>query len=123
MSRIALSESVFKSSELIGKIVLNTANETLGKIVDVALYKNRGQVAYIVLAFGGFLGLGIKFFALPWNLLQYNSDKDIFLADIQNSPGFDKSEWPQSATTEWGVSVTSFYSQTAAQNKVRLPEM
>ena len=63
--------AAIKSSYIIGKNVLSAENENLGKIEDIVLDKKSGQVLYVVLSFGGFMGLD-KLYALPWDSINYD---------------------------------------------------
>ncbi len=56
-----------------GTSVYDLAGETIGSIEDVMLDKGTGRVAYAVLSFGGFLGIGSKHYPLPWEMLSYNT--------------------------------------------------
>src|SRR5690348_9823020 len=90
-----LSPSVVKTKEVIGVSVKNAQNESLGKIEEIILDKLSGNVRYVVLSFGGVLGMGDKLFALPWNAIHYDEDLDSFILNIdkeklKNAPGFDK---------------------------------
>ena len=53
------------TSKLIGESVINRDNEDLGKIHELVIDAQSGRLAYAVLSFGGFLGMGSKLFALP----------------------------------------------------------
>jgi hypothetical protein len=58
-----------------------------------------GRVAYAVLSFGGFLGLGNKLFAVPWKALLVRPHEHAFALDISKEilekiEGFDKDDWP-----------------------------
>jgi PRC-barrel domain len=73
-----------------------------------------GRVAYAVLSFGGFLGMGDKLFAIPWNALTLDADNERFILDVpqerlQNAPGFDKNHWPSMADQRWATEVHSYY--------------
>jgi sporulation protein YlmC with PRC-barrel domain len=57
---------IFRVSKVIGMPVKTTEGEKLGEIEDVAVNIETGQVAYVVLSFGGFFGLTNKWFAVPW---------------------------------------------------------
>jgi len=55
--------------------------------------KKTGQVAYTVLSFGGFLGLGSEEHTIPWNKLDYDTSLGGFRTDItedqiRGAPGF-----------------------------------
>lgn len=56
-----------------GTEVYSLDGEHIGRIEDVMLDKPTGRVAYAVLSFGGFLGLGSKHYPLPWEMLRYDS--------------------------------------------------
>lgn len=60
-------------SRVAGTAVFNTAGERLGSIQDVMIDKASGRVAYAVLSFGGFLGIGDRHHPLPWGALTYDT--------------------------------------------------
>ena len=96
------------------KSVKNTKKECLGEIEEVVLDKVSGRVVYAVLKTGSFLGMGGKYFALPWNILHYDDNDECFIADIrkerlEKAPGFDKDNWPDMSNTEWHTSIHSYY--------------
>jgi sporulation protein YlmC with PRC-barrel domain len=113
---------IVKLSEIIGMTVENPQRDNLGEITDVVVDPSNGNVAYAVLAAGGFLGLGEKYFAIPWGAFQPMADSDdkgdvkrlILDADkdrLQNAPGFDKDNWPDMANPQWGQTVHEYYGQ------------
>jgi hypothetical protein len=60
---------------------------------------NTGKIDYFVIEFGGFLGIGIKYFAIPFRLLQVDPEKKAFIFDqskdtLEKAPGFDIDHWP-----------------------------
>jgi sporulation protein YlmC with PRC-barrel domain len=102
------------SKEVVGRDVKNHADENLGSIKEVMLDKESGHVAYVVLESGSFLGIGGKYFALPWRLLNFDEDESCFRVNIdkerfKNAPGFDKDNWPDMANRTWGESLHSYY--------------
>ena len=69
--------------------------EHLGKIEEVMIDVNMGRIAYAVLSFGGFLGIGNKLFAIPWEALESNGWDYILRIDksvLEKAEGFDKEE-------------------------------
>ena len=73
-----------------------------------------GRIAYAVLAVGGVLGIGEKFFAIPWRSLTLDTDNKQFILDVdkerlQNAPGFDKEHWPSMADPRWATSIYEYY--------------
>jgi sporulation protein YlmC with PRC-barrel domain len=99
---------------LLGEDVVNAADEDLGDIKEIMLDMNSGQVAYAVLSFGGFLGMGEKLFAVPWQALHLDTVNKRFVLNIakdrlQNAPGFDKDAWPDMTDITWANQIHSFY--------------
>ena len=93
---------------MIGSKVVNAQNEDLGKIEDLVIDAGAGRIAYAVLSFGGFLGMGDKYFAIPWNAFRFNlAEKHAVLhldkKQLENAPGFDKDNWPNMADSTWGT--------------------
>ncbi len=102
---------------LSGDTVRNSAGEDLGKVKEIMLDVPTGRVAYAVLSFGGFLGMGNKLFAVPWQALTLNErDKEFVLnvdkQTLENAPGFDKDNWPDMADPQWGSQIFKYYGYT-----------
>ena len=98
-----------------GADVENPQGQDLGDIKDVVIDRASGRIAYAVVSFGGFLGMGEKLFAVPWGAFSQPSDnKDKFVLAVDkerltNAPGFDANNWPQMASQEWVTSLYSYY--------------
>ena len=70
---------------------------------------------FAVLSVGGFLGIGEKYFAVPWRAFTMDTDNHRFILDVdkqrlENAPGFDKDHWPSMADQSWAMQVHSYYS-------------
>jgi len=99
---------------LIGDGVVNAAEEDLGDIKEIMLDMRTGQVAYAVLAFGGFLGMGEKLFAVPWQAMHLDTVNKRFVLNVdkdrlKGAPGFDKDSWPDMSDLNWAGGIHSFY--------------
>ena len=104
---------VLKASELIGMKVQGSDGKNLGKIRDLVIAPD-GAVRYAVLDFGGVLGIGDKYFAVPWDALQRTQNgKQIALdttkRDLKKAPGFDKKHWPDFSDRQQEVVIYEFY--------------
>ena len=89
----------------------------LGKIEAIMLDVTSGRIAYAVLSFGGFLGMGAKFFAIPWAALTLDAVEKRFILDaskekLANAEGFDKDHWPTMADPAWASRLHSYYNVT-----------
>ncbi|MGD0227741.1 MAG: PRC-barrel domain-containing protein [Terriglobia bacterium] len=105
---------VLSASSLKGDNVVNHQGEDLGKIEEIMIDLDRGRIAYAVLSFGGFLGIGDKLFAIPWQAfsvdtvqkrLVLNAKKEL----LEKATGFDKDKWPNMADPGWGASLYGYY--------------
>src|ERR1700712_4557290 len=67
------------ASSLTGDKVVNNNNEHLGEIKDIMLDLQAGKIDYFVIEFGGFLGLGVKYFAIPFRLLALDAPNKQFV--------------------------------------------
>jgi len=86
-------------SSLTGDKVVNAAEEHLGEIKEVMLDLEKGTIDYFVIEFGGFLGLGVKYFAIPLRLLKLDAPNKRFIFNqgrevLEKAPGFDMDHWP-----------------------------
>lgn len=105
---------VLSASTLAGDRVVNSAGEHIGKIDEIMIDTPTGRVAYAVLSFGGFLGMGDKLFAIPWSRLSLDEGNKQFLLNVdketlKKAPGFDKDNWPDMADRTWGTEVYNYY--------------
>lgn len=107
---------VLSATSIIGNKVVNVSGETLGNIKELMIDLQDGQVAYAVLSFGGFLGLGDKLFAIPLEALTFDQKEQTAVLDVekevlQNAPGFDKDHWPDNAQYEagWLLDIYEYY--------------
>lgn len=103
-----------KATDLMGKKVFNRQNEELGKLEEITVDPDSGRILYGVLSFGGFLGMGDKFFAIPWGALELTPDYDHLVFDIskehlKTAEGFDKKNWPNMADQRWASQVHDYY--------------
>jgi hypothetical protein len=99
---------------LIGDSVVNGVEEDLGDIKEIMLDMSTGQVAYAVLAFGGFLGMHEKLFAVPWQALHLDTVNHRFVLNVEKerlrtAPGFNKDSWPDMSDVNWSNQIHAFY--------------
>jgi len=95
---------------LLGNDVYNLGNEKLGTIKEFVIEMDTGRINYAVLSSGGFLGMGDRLFAVPWQALELDAENHRFRLDIdkellKDAPGFDKDNWPSMADTTWVTDV------------------
>jgi len=88
---------LISADKVIGTTVYNAAGDNLGTIHDLMVDKRSGHVAYAVMSFGGFLGIGEKYHPLPWNALTYDDGKggyniDLTPEQLRSAPTYSRDE-------------------------------
>ncbi len=106
-------ERAHRASKIIGMDVVNRQGDKIGDIEDIVLDK-KGTIAYAVVSTGGFLGIGDRLHAVPWQSIQTNTGKDNFILDIdrerlRSAPGFDKNNWPNLADDKWSTENSRYF--------------
>jgi len=109
-----MTTTALSAGTITGDKATNSAGENLGHIEELVIDLGSGRVLYAVLASGGFLGLGDKYFAIPWDLLTVDTDSHEVVVDVsketlQNAPGFDKDNWPDIHDRAWLGDVYRYY--------------
>lgn len=91
---------ILTASSIIGDKVYNDKDEDMGRIEDIMLDITTGKIEYVIIEFGGFLTIGEKYFAIPFNLLKVDPARKAFLFNqpremLEKAPGFDLDHWPE----------------------------
>ena len=76
------TEHLISSSKVEGTAVYDRQGERLGTVSSFMVNKFTGQVAYAVMSFGGFLGMGRSCHPLPWQALSYDTGKGGYVVDL-----------------------------------------
>lgn len=112
---VAIDETdrLIASDKVAGTAVYGRDAERLGSIYNFMVDKRSGQVAYAVLSFGGFLGLGERFYPLPWKALTYRPglsgyEVDLDRRQLEAGPSYAAGEEPW-ADPDYGQNVYGFY--------------
>ena len=108
------SGRLIAADQVEGTSVYNPAGDKLGSVEDVMIDKVSGRIAYAVLGFGGFLGIGDRHYPLPWEKLTYDTNMGGFVVDLdkrvlEGAPSYgdaDTAGWEDPA---WGKRVYDYY--------------
>jgi sporulation protein YlmC with PRC-barrel domain len=106
--------SPVKASSIIGTNVVDLKDESLGDIKEIVIDPRSGRVAYAVVSFGGFLGMGEKLFAIPFSSFKYQLDGNKYVLDVprnklKEAPGFDVNHWPPMVEEKWNRDIHAYY--------------
>ena len=102
------------ASSIMKDKVYNKEEELMGGIKDIMIDLDSGRIEYVIIELGGFLGIGEKYFAIPYSYLKVDVKNESFVLDqeletLKNAPGFDGDHWPETnshafenANSYWG---------------------
>lgn len=107
------THNLISSDRVDGTTVYATDGEKLGHIDHLMIGKRSGRVEYAVMSFGGFLGIGEGYHPIPWEALDYDTDKDGYVVAIDKSklreaPSYTPGAIPAYDTT-YGREVYGYY--------------
>lgn len=106
--------TLLSAGTLKGTQVVNPEGVDIGSIEELMIDIDTGFVAYAVLSFGGILGIGDKYFAIPWRAFEIDTEEEKFILDVdkeklQKADGFDKNDWPDMSDLEWRAKLYDYY--------------
>jgi sporulation protein YlmC with PRC-barrel domain len=112
------THSLIASDKVEGTPVYRSNGEQVGEIDRVMIDKRSGKVAFAVMSFGGFLGIGEDYYLLPWSLLIYNErlggyEVNITEQQLKGAPHYSQHQnwnWEDQSRTN---SVNTYYGQKA----------
>ncbi len=112
---VAIDETrrLIASNKVEGTEVFDRSGQVLGTVHNFMVDKVSGQVAYVVMSFGGFLGIGESYHPLPWKALTYDPGLSGYVVDMDrdrlaDAPRFDGDADPF-ADPDFGRRVDGFY--------------
>jgi sporulation protein YlmC with PRC-barrel domain len=108
------SGRLISADQVNGTAVYDTQGEKLGSVEDVMIDKVSGRIAYAVLSFGGFLGIGDKHHPLPWGTLKYDTAIGGYVVALdrrvlEGGPAYSDAEPAAWDDQGWGRQVHDYY--------------
>ena len=108
------TDRLIASNKVEGTAVYNRQAERLGSVYNFMVDKRSGQVAYAILSFGGFLGIGDSYYPLPWKSLSYDPRQGGYVVDLdkdklQGAPSYERSDSPDWDNSGFGRQIDDFY--------------
>jgi hypothetical protein len=79
---VMTGKPLIESDRVEGTTVYDPQGNNIGSIKRLMIEKVSGKVAYAVLSFGGFLGMGADEHTIPWNKLDYDTSLGGYRTDI-----------------------------------------
>ncbi len=101
------------SDKVEGTSVKRPDGEQIGTVRRLMIDKVSGQVAYVVMSFGGFFTIGETFFPIPWDKLHFDAGHDAYVLDITEEALRQAPQFRDEASYDWsraeGRRVNDFY--------------
>jgi len=98
----ATHHSLIPSDRVEGTAVRRSNGEKIGEIKRVMIDKVSGKVAYAVMRFGGFLGMGEKYHPLPWDALRYNTALEAYELNLPDEQLREAPSYGTGGEFDWG---------------------
>ena len=122
MSGTATNETgdLIASDKVEGTAVYDRNGTKLGSVYNFMVEKRSGHVAYAVLSFGGFLGMGSSYHPLPWNQLTYEPAQGGYVVDLtkeqlEGAPTYSASEAPRWNDPTYSRGIDDYYASVAGR--------
>jgi sporulation protein YlmC with PRC-barrel domain len=102
------------ASKVNGTKVYNRAGEALGSIDDLMIDKQSGHITYAVMSFGGFLGMGEKYYPVPWSELTHSTAQDGYVLNLdkrilENAPSYSTPNAPDWSSPTYRSGIDEYY--------------
>jgi len=113
-----------RASKLIGMQVRNSQDEKVGKVEDLVVSLESSRVHEVIVAAGGFLGLGDEYSAVPPSSFGFNAQRDALQLNVtkeamKNAPHFKANEWPNFEDPNYVNGVNRSYNVDNTGRNVR----
>jgi hypothetical protein len=95
------TSNLIGSDKVEGTPVYRLNGDNIGKIERVMIDKISGKVAYAVMSFGGFLGIGEDYYPLPWSVLTYNPTLGGYEVEITDQQLKGAPKYSRHETWDW----------------------
>jgi hypothetical protein len=101
------------SNRVEGTTVYGPDGRKVGTVHSFMVDKLTGRVAYAVLSFGGFLGLGQRYHPLPWSSLRYDMGREGYVVNVdkamlEGSPSYRPDDAPE-FDDAYGDRISTYY--------------
>jgi PRC-barrel domain len=108
------TNTLISADKVEGTAVYDATGERLGTIDSIMINKRSGKVAYAVMSFGGFLGIGERYHPLPWDTLTYDTDKGGYNIrqspdELRSAPNYSRDELDRLDYGQSGNAIRSYY--------------
>jgi hypothetical protein len=114
--------SLIGSDKVQGTAVYGMDDRKIGSVQRVMIDKVSGKIAYAVISFGGFLGMGEDYYPMPWASLKYDTDLGGYRANVtddqlKGAPKFNRNtDWDWTDRSRTAPSTTTMECRPGVPN-------
>ena len=101
------TRDLIASDKVEGTAVFDCDGTRLGTVHNFMVDKRSGQVAYAVLSFGGFLGMGESYHPLAWRNLTYDTALGGYVVGLSRQELEASPAYPTSSVPDWSEGVVA----------------
>lgn len=103
-----------KTSSVVGRTVVTSTREDLGKVEDVVVDPRSGRILYGVVSFHPTVGVEQRLYPIPWDLLEMPADNTTVVLKVErdrlkDAPSFVRTEWPNIADEKYVTTTYKYY--------------
>ena len=102
MADLPDSGTLISAGTIRGTAVYNTDGETLGSVDDLMIDSATGRIAYALMSFGGFLGIGERYHPLPWAGLKYDRQRRGYVVPLTKATLIEAPTYGRDDAPRWG---------------------
>jgi PRC-barrel domain protein len=118
MTEQGTTSSLIASDRVEGAAVYDAHGKRIGKVERLVIDKASGSVAYAILSFGGFLGIGADHYPIPWPMLDYDEKLGgygvvITKEQLKNAPKIEQGESWEKVNRDRDEEVHGYWEQPA----------
>lgn len=108
------THDLIASDQVEGTAVYSPEGEKLGTVKYFMVDKTSGGVAYVVMSFGGFMGMGNSYHPLPWKSLHYDRNRGGYIValtreQLEGAPAYTENTSPDWSSSSYGTQVDTYY--------------
>lgn len=85
MDTLANASTLIAAEKVQGAKVYSATGDSLGSIDDIVINEKSGNVAYAIISFGGFLGIGTRYHSLPWSMLRHDLNLHGYVVNVDRT--------------------------------------
>ena len=83
------------SDKVQGTKIYSATGDNLGSVDEIMIDEKSGNIAYAIMSVGGFLGIGSRYYPLPWSMLRFDTNlmgyvTNVDRAQLKGAPAYGR---------------------------------